>query len=142
MVDAADCPDDGVGSACDLAVDKPDTGSALEDGQSPLAPLAGFFFGPHPPCSPFVVGVSPFVCGIGADGLKEVDEFDEVVEEVEFVRCAPFRGMNILVTSSALTPSMPLPEFHNGCKLGGDATAVIGVVIMVIQLCICTVRPL
>ena len=92
----------------------PDTGSALDDGQSPLAPLAAFFFGPHPPCSPFVVGVSPFVCGVGADELKVADEAEEVVEEVEFVRCAPLRGMNILVTSSALIPSTPLPEFHSG----------------------------
>ena len=64
-----------------------------------------------------MVGVSPFVCGVGADELKVADdaeEAEEVVEEVEFVRCAPLRGMNILVTSSALIPSTPLPEFHSG----------------------------
>ena len=115
MVDAADWPDDGVGSPCDLAVDRADIGSALEDGQRPLAPPAAFFFGPHPPCSPFVVGVSPFVCGAGADELKVDVEAEEVVEEVEFVRWAPLRGMNILVTSSALMgPSEALPEFHRG----------------------------
>lgn len=114
MVDAADWPEEGVGRACDLAVDRPDTGSALEDGQRPLAPLAAFFFGPHPPCSPFEVGVSPFVCGAGAGEVRVDDEAEEVVEEAEFVRCAPLRGMNILVTSSALIPSTPLPEFHRG----------------------------
>ena len=41
-------------------------------------------------------------------------EVNEVVEEVEFVRCAPLRGMNILPTSSALIPSTPLAEFHSG----------------------------
>ena len=114
MVDAADWPDDGVGSACDLAIDRPDTGSALEAGQRPLAPLAAFFFGPHPPCSPFAVGVSPFVCGAGAGEVKVEDDAEEV-EEAEFVRCGPLRGMTILVTSSALIgPSTPLPEFHRG----------------------------
>lgn len=114
MVEAADWPEEGVGRACDLAVDRPDTGSTLEDGQRPLAPLAAFFFGPHPPCSPFAVGVSPFDCGAGAGEVTADDEAEEVVEDVEFVRCAPLRGMNILVTSSALIPSTPLPEFHRG----------------------------
>ena len=73
--------------------------------------------------------------------MKVDDEAEEVVEEVEFVRCAPLRGMNILVTSSALIPSTPLPEFHLGWKLGGDATAVIGVINIVFQFCLCIIRP-
>ena len=64
----------------------------------------------------------------------EEDEEDEVVDDEEFVRCALLRGINIRVTSSALMESIPSPllfELHlgSGCKLGGDATAVIGVVI-------------
>ena len=96
MVDAADWPDDGVGRACGRAVDRPDTGSALEDGQRPLA---AFFLDPNPP-SPFVVGLSPLVCGVGAgpvkaaeDELEDDDDDDDddaddkvLVEEVEFVR--------------------------------------------------------
>ena len=62
----------------------------------------------------------------------EEDEEDEVVDDEEFVRCALLRGINIRVTS-ALMESIPSPllfELHlgSGCKLGGDATAVIGVV--------------
>ena len=36
-MEAADCPDDGVASACGRAVDMPETGSAFDDGQSPRA---------------------------------------------------------------------------------------------------------
>ena len=62
----------------------------------------------------------------------EEDEADEVVDDAELVRCALLRCINIRVTS-ALMESIPSPllfEFHrgSGCKLGGDATAVIGVV--------------
>lgn len=63
----------------------------------------------------------------------EDEEEDEVVDDEEFVRCALLRGINIRVTSSALMESIPSPllfELHlgSGCKLGGDATAVIGIV--------------
>ena len=63
----------------------------------------------------------------------EDDDEDEVVDVEEFVRCALLRGINIRVTSSALMESIPSPlllELHlgKGCKLGGDATAVIGMV--------------
>lgn len=65
--------------------------------------------------------------------MEEDEEEDEVVDVEEFVRCALLRGINIRVTSSALMESIPSPlllELHlgNGCKLGGDATAVIGMV--------------
>ena len=65
--------------------------------------------------------------------MEDDEEEDEVVDVEEFVRCALLRGINIRVTSSALMESIPSPlllELHlgNGCKLGGDATAVIGMV--------------
>lgn len=46
IVEAADCPDEGVGRAGGLPLDMPKTGSAFDDGQSPLP---GFFLGPQPP---------------------------------------------------------------------------------------------
>ena len=61
------------------------------------------------------MGVSPFVCGTGAGEVKVDEEVEEEFEEAELVRCAPLRGINILVTSSALIgASTPLPEFHRG----------------------------
>ena len=144
MVDAADWPDEGVGSAWERAVDSPDTGSAFDDGQSPLA---AFFRGPHPPWSPFVVGVSPpLVCGAGTGTVEEDEDVDEIVDDEEFVRCALLRGIKILVTSSALMESSPcvsLEEFHlgNGCKVGGDATAVIGMVVSNVNLSLRIIPP-
>ena len=58
MTDAADWPDEGVEIDCNRAFDTPETGSAFEDGQSPRA---GFFLGPQPPWSPFIIGDAPFV---------------------------------------------------------------------------------
>lgn len=46
MVDAADWPDDVVGTDMGLVVDRPETGSDFEDVQ---ILLAGFRRGPHPP---------------------------------------------------------------------------------------------
>lgn len=107
----------------------PETGSALDAGQRPLI---GFFRGPHPPGSPFVVGVSPLGCEV-ATGIVYVDDPDDedARDDEELVRCALLRGMSIRVTSSALMgfnpPWPPLPVFHRagGWRLGGDATAVI-----------------
>ena len=81
MVDAADCPDDGVGKAGERPFDSPRTGSAFDDGQSPLG---GFFFGPQPPCSPFAVEVSSLASAdpIGIVNVDEVDELEEDDNEV------------------------------------------------------------
>lgn len=63
-----------------------------------------------------------------------MDEFEEDIEDDEFVLCTLFRcGMNIRETSSALIelrpPVPPLllfqPSLDNGWKLGGEATAVV-----------------
>lgn len=94
-----------------------------------------------------MVGVSPFVGGAGAGaGIVEgdVDE-DEVVEAEGFVRCALLRGISIRVTSSPIesSPSPPLLELHrSGCKLGGDATAVIGTAVSLTALFRCMASPL
>ena len=88
MVDAADWPDDGVESGCGRAVDIPDTGSAFDGGQRPLA---GFFRGPHPPCSPFAATASPFVWA-AAGAVHVFDEDEDATEEDELVRWALFRG--------------------------------------------------
>ena len=134
MVEAADCPEDGVGRTCGRAVVSPETGSAFEDGQRPRA---AFFRGPHAPCSPFVVGTSPLVCGRGrgateAEVVDDEDEEWDAIEEDEFIRCTAVWGINPRLTSSALmepNPSLSSPEFHRGkCwKLGSGATAVIGI---------------
>lgn len=61
----------------------------------------------------------------------EAEDVEEATDEDELVRCADFRGWNILDTSSALIvvnpPCAPLPLPHRGkdWRLGGDATAVI-----------------
>lgn len=72
--------------------------------------------------------------------MEDDDDEEEVVEFEEFVRCALLRGISIRVTSSLIesSPSPPLVELHlGGCKLGGDATAVIGIAILglIISLC-------
>jgi len=66
-------------------------------------------------------------------GIVKVDddEDEDATDDEEFVLCTLFGGINMRVTSSALIgfkpPCPPLPEFHRakGCRLGGDATAVI-----------------
>jgi hypothetical protein len=77
--------------------------------------------------------------------MEEEDEV-EVVDDEELVRWALLRGIIIRVTSSALIGSSPSPvlvELHrSGCKLGGDATAVIGVVESMVRLSRCTLCPL
>ena len=65
----------------------PDTGSAFEDGHRPRG---AFFFAPHPPCSPLVVGVSALLCGMG-EGADEAGVFEEAddtedIEDEELVR--------------------------------------------------------
>lgn len=64
----------------------------------------------------------------------ELDEFEEDIEDDEFVLCTVFRcGMNIRETSSALIEFRPLcpppllfqPSLDNGWRLGGEATAVV-----------------
>ncbi len=102
-MEAADVPEDGEASNCGRAGVMPETGSAFDDGQTPLT---GFFLDPHPPISPFANVVPPFVCGLGAEIVDVVDDEDAMVED-EFERCALFRGMNILETSSALMEFSP-----------------------------------
>ncbi len=113
---------------CGRATVTPETGSALEAGQNP--PL-DFFLDDQWLESPFVPGFEDGVCG-GA--MVEVDEFEEDIEDDEFVLCTLFRcGMNIRETSSALIESRPpvpplllfQPSLDNGWKLGGEATAVV-----------------
>lgn len=116
MVEAADCPEDGLGRGGGRPFDKPDTGSALDDGHRLFG---GFFLAGQGPCSPFVVDCSPLGCGEGI-GIVNVDEEeddeDDATEDEELVLCAGLRGMNILVTSSALIeckPPCPVsPGFH------------------------------
>ena len=60
----------------------PDTGSALDEGQRPLA---GFFLVPHPPSSPFAVGGPPLICGLGA-GIVGVADDEDVMVDDEFER--------------------------------------------------------
>jgi len=66
--------------------------------------------------------------------MVELDEFEEDIEDDEFVLCTVFRcGMNIRETSSALIEFRPLcpppllfqPSLDNGWRLGGEATAVV-----------------
>lgn len=101
IAELAGVPGEGEASDCVRAVDMPETGSAFVEGQRPLA---GFFLDPHPPRSPFAMGVA--ACGLGAV-MVEVDEDEDAIDEDEFVRCALFRGMNILETSSALMELSP-----------------------------------
>lgn len=92
-----------------------------------------------------MVGVSPFVCGAGASTVEDEDDEAEAVEPEELVRCALLRGISIRVTSSPIesSPSPPLLEFHRkGCKLGGDATAVIGITISLVRRSLCMVSDL
>ena len=66
--------------------------------------------------------------------MEELED-EVVVEDEELVRCALLRGINMRVTSSAPiefnAPCPPSLVFHRGrvWKLGGDATAVIGVIL-------------
>lgn len=66
--------------------------------------------------------------------MEELED-EDVAEDEELVRCALLRGINIRVTSSAPigfnAPCPPSLVFHRGkdWKLGGDATAVIGVML-------------
>ncbi len=103
IAEAAEVPGDGEASDCGRAGDIPETGSAFEEGQSPLV---GFFLDSHPPRSPFANGGPPLICELGAE-IVDVDEDEDAMEEDEFVRCALFRGMNILETSSALMEFSP-----------------------------------
>lgn len=114
-MEAADCPEEGLRGG-GRPFDRPETGSALEEGHKLLA---GFFLAAAP-WSPFVIGVSGVACGEGR-GIVKVDEevaegVDEAVEEEEFVLCALLRGMSIRVTSSAFIACKPVcvasPGFH------------------------------
>lgn len=66
--------------------------------------------------------------------MGALEEEDDTTVEDELVRWTLFRGWNIRETSSVLIVSsapdalLPLPHRGIGCKLGGDATAVICVV--------------
>lgn len=69
---------------------------------------------------------------VDAQVEEDDDEDVEGIDDTEFVRDAPLRGIKIRVTSSALiesSPSLSSPVFHRGkdWKLGGEATAVIGI---------------
>lgn len=75
-------------------------------------------------------GPTPFVCE--AAEIVEDEEAEEEREVAEFVRCALFRGMNILKSSAliGLRPlGLELGALHPGramfWKFGGGATAVI-----------------
>lgn len=115
-VDAADCPEDGFGRGGGLPLEIPETGSAFDEGHKLFG---GFFLAAQAPCSPFVGGVSPLGCGEGTGIVNvedEDDDEDDGTEDEEFVLCAPLRGMNILVTSSAFiacnAPCPVSPGFH------------------------------
>lgn len=118
-MDAADWPEEGLRGG-GRPFDKPETGSAFDEGHRLLA---GFFLAAEAPWSPFVVGVSGVDCrgcgeGTGIVNVDEEDaeEEDEAVDEEEFVLCALLRGINIRVTSSAFIACKPpcaaSPGFH------------------------------
>ena len=96
MADAAEWPDDVGAGGCGRMFVIPEVGSPFDEDHKPRF---GFFLGPQPPGSPFIAGVSPFVCGgagAGAEIVVEVDMAEEV-DELEFVRCRLFRGAKIRV---------------------------------------------
>jgi hypothetical protein len=126
IADEAPALEKKAGFACDRAVLTPDTGSALELGQTRFE---DFFLIDQFAESP--LGCVASVLD-GLAGMVEVDELDPTEEE-EFDLCRLFRGMNIRETSSAFiedrAPCPPLPESYHPkrgpvCTLGGDATAV------------------
>jgi len=78
--------------------------------------------------------------------VEDDDDDDDVegIDDTEFVRDAPLRGIKIRVTSSALiesSPSLSSPVFHRGkgWKLGGEITAVIGMMNGLVDSRICVV---
>lgn len=112
MAEAAEGPVNGVGRDCGRAFEIPDTASAFEDGQSPLA---CFFRCIHPSRS-----ACTFTSGLCEAGLlsdvsmdtvesKAEDEPDAVEDsdDEEFFFSRPFLGINIRVTSSALMEFKP-----------------------------------
>lgn len=105
-VEAADCPDDGLGRGGGRPFDMPKTGSAFDDGHGLFG---GFFFAGQGPCSPLIADSSPLDCdgGTGIVNVDEEDEEDDAIEDEEFVLCVVLRGMKILVTSSAFIECRP-----------------------------------
>ncbi len=75
--------------------------------------------------------------------MEDDDDEEEVVEFEEFMRCALLRGISIRVTSSLIEsiPSPPLLHL-SGCKLGGDATAVICIAVCFARIYLWVVSPL
>ena len=113
MAEAAEMPGDGVGRDRGRAFERPDTGSAFEDGQRPLT---GFFLCTQPSRSASVF-ISVFreamlLCEVVVETVEsEADDETEPTdesEEDEFVLSGPFLGKNIRVTSSALIELRPL----------------------------------
>lgn len=89
--------------SCGRAGVIPETGSALDEGQRPLA---GFFLDAHPPSSPFAREGPPLTWELVAVIVGVPDDEDVMVED-EFERWALLRGMNILETSSVLMEFSP-----------------------------------
>lgn len=87
MAEAADGPDGAAATECDLAVERPDTGSALVDGHNARA---GFLRTCDP--SPLVV---PFVW-FGLAGIVVVEELEDIEEDELDLR------MNMRLTSSGV----------------------------------------
>lgn len=82
MVDAADWPEDGVAIPCGRALERPDTGSAFDEGHRARA---AFFFWTWLLCSPLIDVGSPLVCGADIGGEGTADDRDEVeVVDEEF----------------------------------------------------------
>ena len=107
---------------CGFAVESSAVGCDFPGGQSPRAA----FFLDSQVSDEFDV---PFVTADKADPVVDVED-RELTEDEEFVRCTPFRGMNILPTSSWLIaprPFWPLAVLHPILDEGwtGAATAVI-----------------
>ena len=117
--------------------------SAFDEGHKrPYFGPSSLPFGVHKSCStPFVVacpslpfGFASVLTDVTTDEFEPADEADEVdvTDDAELLRCGPLRGCTIRDTSSALIEFMePLPdEVHprrgRDCRLGGDATAVMG----------------
>jgi hypothetical protein len=93
-------------------------GSVFVAGHNPLGALV--LRAAHAGSVPFAGGATPFDCEEAAEIVEVVDACDES-EELEFDRCALFRGMK--------APLGGPPSALHGCRLMfwyGDTTAVIG----------------
>lgn len=130
IADAAEGPEVAEFTDCDLALERPATGSDLPVGHRFFV---GFFLILQPALSDDAAP-DPFGCTELLDTV-EVDELVDAMEDAEFCLCKAFRDpfANILPTSSEfmVNPFCPaLAELHPilgfGWKDKGGATAVIG----------------